>query len=276
MLDFLFYSHLWIALAALALFWESQLLLSGQFSNSLLAIFVFIATFTLYNIHKIIGIRQTKNWGVQSRLRIAASWFSYLQIIAVLGSIISSILFCFLSPNVQLYLIVTTLIALAYTVPFLPKKRRLRDLSYIKIFLLAFVWLWVTLLLPAVDYQVLPDISLWLTSIGRFCFLLALAIPFDIRDLQLDQANQVKTLPFLMGVSYAKKLSFYLLVVLLGCTWWNYQLHAYTLGDAVALSISGIISGLVIRFVTPEKSDYYFSGIIDGMMILQFVLVWLF
>lgn len=274
--DFLLYSHLWIAFAALALFWESQLLLSGQFSNAPLAAFVFIATLTLYNIHKIIGIRQTKNWVHQPRFRIAAFWRNYLQIIAAVGSISSSVLFYFLPPKVQLYIIVPTLIALAYAIPFLPGKRRLRDVHYIKIFLLVFVWLWVTVWLPVVDQHVIPGISVWLMSMGRFCFLFALAIPFDIRDLQLDQANQVKTLPFFMGLWSAQRLSFYLLILMLGCTWWNYELHAYTLGDALALSISAILSGLAIRFATPEKSDYYFSGVLDGMMILQFVLIWLF
>ena len=56
----------------------------------------------------------------------------------------------------------------------------------------------------------------------------------------------------------------------------NYWQETYDLSIFFALALSAVSSAIFIWKATPEKHDYYFTGLLDGTMIIQFSLVWLF
>jgi hypothetical protein len=53
----------------------------------------------------------------------------------------------------------------------------------------------------------------------------------------------------------------------------NYYWDVYALNDLVALVVSACLSGLLIFLSDRTRHDYFFSGLVDGMMVLQFLLV---
>ena len=104
------------------------------------------------------------------------------------------------------------LLTLLYIVPFLGGfQKNLREVSYLKIFIVAGVWSGVTAVIPLLsgDYGVNQDLIL--IFMQRTLFVLALILPFEIRDMQLD-FKDISTLPQKIGVQQTKKFGFVLLL----------------------------------------------------------------
>lgn len=178
--------------------------------------------------------------------------------------------------RLQIGLLLPALISVGYAVPFLPGGKRLRDLNYIKIFLIAISWALITVTLPAIDMHLLKNVPMILMTAERCCYIFALTIPFDIRDVVVDAENKVQTLPQKLGIKNAKNLAYGALVFMLLFTWLNYRINTYNIQHLLVISLSAIIGGTLIFFANKEKSDYYYTGVIDGMLMLQFPLLLLF
>ncbi|MEM8909046.1 MAG: UbiA family prenyltransferase, partial [Bacteroidota bacterium] len=190
----------------------------------------------------------------------------------ILGTAIS---FFYLSWNMQLALLIPGGIALGYVLPFLGNQKRLRDINHVKIFLVAIVWAWVSVLLPALQEQISLDGLLALMIAERALFIFAITLPFDIRDLQVDQHSQVSTLPAQLGVTRSKLLANLLLLLCGLLATVLYLLDYYSFSVLVGLLLAYLSTALLLYFSHPKKHDYFYSGLMDGTMILQFVLVWI-
>ena len=112
--------------------------------------------------------------------------------------------------------------------------------------------------------------------IERATFVFAITIPFDIRDLMLDASSSTATLPGHFGLKRAKWMALGSLGVTTLAVLANTYLGAYGTGATAALLLSVGSSAALIWGATPERHDYYFSGLLDGTMVFQAVLVFLF
>jgi len=177
--------------------------------------------------------------------------------------------FFYLPLRVQLVLVLPALFSIAYVLPFLGKGRtmRLRDVDMVKIFLVAGVWAYVTVLLPAIEAGLWYEKKVWLMLVERSLFVFAITLPFDIRDLKVDKHNKVNTLPAYLGTPAALRLAFVLMMLFVILCYFNYALLPF-----LALSISAISTCIFIYFSPRFVHDYYFTGLMDGTMILQFLL----
>ena len=170
------------------------------------------------------------------------------------------------------------IVSLAYEIPV--RGKRLREIGLLKLFLIAFVWGAVTVLMPAVHagwhWQ---SANVWLLLAERSLFILAITLPFDLRDVLIDRLLQVETVPSRIGPKATIRLS----VGLLAGAWWlelirvlffqhTALMHWQPLvGLGVALLVATV---LIVRKPQMDDDTYYF-GLLDGMMLLQAVLVWL-
>ena len=184
----------------------------------------------------------------------------------------------FLNPIIWLFMIPLTLVALSYAAPIIRRKTqliRIREIGLWKIFLIAIVWTGMTVILPAVQHegmQQLTDPRSWWLAAERGIFILAITIPFDIRDLVNDAKKGVRTIPSSIGTFRAILLSLLLLALLLFLVWWRLGLggplfHGYL--------ISTLITMLGVSYATPNRSDMYCSFWIEGTMLLQVVCIFL-
>ena len=107
----------------------------------------------------------------------------------------------------------------------------------------------------------------------RAFFIFAISLPFDIRDLEVDAYNQVKTLPAQLGRRRTKALALACLLAMAALAGVNYHIDVYSSGTFSALLLSGLAAFALICFADKVKHDYYFSGLIDGVMVLQLGLV---
>ncbi|MCB0567491.1 MAG: UbiA family prenyltransferase [Phaeodactylibacter sp.] len=273
-INLILYSNLWIAVAALAMAAQTQLLLNGQVQPTPLLGFIFFATLFLYAVHRIVGLEKAQPFLKKGRFFVISRFRSHITFYAIAAGLGAAVFFLQLSFRLQLAAVAPSLIALGYVLPFLSGRRRLRDLSYVKIFLIAIAWSWITVLLPALELGMGWSIPMLIMLLERAFFIFAITLPFDIRDLEVDAYNQVKTLPAQLGYRRTKALALACLLIMTALAGLNYHIDVYGAGVFSALLLSALIAFALIYFADKVKHDYYFSGLIDGAMVLQFVLVW--
>lgn len=272
---FLLYSNCWIAIAALSLSLQTEFLLLGAFSLRPLHGFIFFGTIFIYATHRLVSLQRIRRKDWQERFFYIARGQKWLYAYALLSLLIALAFYVWLSPKIRVLLLLPGLLSLAYVFPVLRGGRRIRDIQFIKIFLIAVVWVWLTVLVPALDLHLERQMVIRTMSLERLCFIFAITLPFDIRDLLLDSQQSVKTVPGLIGMPATRRLALLLLsvmsllVVLATCWDW------YTSAAALALLLTAGLALFLICRARPDQPDQYFTGWLDGTMILQFLLVYL-
>lgn len=272
LLDLLLYSNFWIALAAVGMAAQSQLLLSGRGEPTALLGFIFFATLFLYAVHRIIGLRKSKPFTDSGRYAVIARFRNHIVFYAGMAGLCAALFLLQMPRTLIAGLIAPCLLALLYVLP-VWKGYRLRDLHYVKIFLIAITWSWITVFLVALELGMTWSTPMYMMLLERVFFVFAITIPFDIRDLEIDAFNKVKTLPAALGVRSSQRLGGLSLGLMLLLAALNYYWDVYALNDLVALVVSACVSGLLIFLSDRTRHDYFFSGLVDGMMVLQFLLI---
>ena len=121
--------------------------------------------------------------------------------ILLVTSIVSTLFFAFFL-SIQSLILLSILGSLAFFYAFKikmgrDKKKNLRDISGLKIVLIGLVWSATSVLLNDLEYGNIDGHSL-LSFLGMMCFIVGITIPFDIRDLIVDEPSK-KTIPQLIG-----------------------------------------------------------------------------
>jgi hypothetical protein len=269
----LFYSNLWIALNAAAQVVQTRLLLNGELSLPPSAGFVFFGTLFIYALHRSSGLKRVAPFTGSGRYQIISRYKGHIEVYALLGLAGAAVFFWLLPGPVRWLLLLPGALALGYVIPLGKNGKRLRDLHFLKIFLIALVWAWLTVWLPAAEQGRPLEPGLWRMGLERALFIFAITLPFDIRDMQIDRHTRVKTLPAALGVRPALALAFAALLLMLAMVWLNVHSGFYPSAALPALGISALLSAVLTGFANRVTHDYYFTGLIDGMMIVQFGLV---
>jgi len=272
-------SNIYISLGAVALTVAAQIQLGMRPQWHPYLFIIFFATLFEYNLHRLItvltnkeALKSEKHRWVNENLKA----FYLLVFISVAG--FGAVTFL-ASKAVLITFAPIALVTLFYSVPVSRNKRhlfRLREIPYLKIIVIAAVWAASTILLPVVQSAEIFDkthVSLMLTE--RFFFILAITIPFDIRDMEADQQQELKTIPMLLGVKNSMRLSYLLLLIFLSISVFHYAPEKeWTI--LTALSLSGITSCFFLSMNYFRNLNFYHYGILDGTMLLQGLLVLLF
>lgn len=143
----------------------------------------------------------------------------------------------------------------------------LRELPYLKIFLISVSWALVTLILPLVYAENEINFNVFVEFVFRVAFVMAITLPFDIRDVKSDK-NEMKTLPQIMGVKKAKLLSYILILS-------NILYYFFRPGDYsffLVLIVFLLLIFLVSKSNT-QKDLYFFNVLIESSSILLFISV---
>ena len=163
----------------------------------------------------------------------------------------------------------------AYNVPFLQDagghRFGLRQIPGLKLFYIGLVWAMSCVLLPVAEahhdgwpVQWFPVMQLMCWT---FLFLVAITIPFDIRDIYQDQYYGLKTIPIMLGSPAAHALCGVLLAIHGG---WI-LVSALPLAMRLALAGVSLVCAGAILLPKGEKGTYYYFFVLDGMLILQFL-----
>lgn len=264
------YTHLWIAICAAAMVIQTGYLLTGEWAFSALAWLTFGSTLCLYAIHRLVGLQKLKdlNTALNPRYIIINRDQQMVLIFGIIGGLISAYFFFQLQPDTQRWLIFPGIISIAYVVPFLSGKRRLRDIGILKIFLIALAYALIVVQLVHMEVDVAINQDSWLLFLEKALFIFAITIPFDIRDLEVDNVSGVKTIPSILGVKKAILLSQF---CLLGCIILVDACDHYAMQEVWSMLIAYVITIIYLQATRTERGDLFYAFGMDGMMVVQTV-----
>ncbi|NOQ74703.1 MAG: hypothetical protein GQ574_22005 [Crocinitomix sp.] len=264
-ISFLAYSNSWIGLGAAALIWQYYFIYDLVCNWQLIA-FVFFATvltYTFQRYYKIIS--DTKQVGLRMVwMKRNPNLIKGILVVSALGCL--PFLFS-MTVTSLLLLFGCGVLSLFYVVK-IPGKigRNLRDIPSLKIFLIGIVWAATSAFLPYLNEPVGSVEIPWILFIADFLFVVGITIPFDIRDIILDESEK-KTIPQLLGEKKALWIAVLMLMV-------NYALLTLIVDSPLMLSLTCLtLSIIFVRASTKDSPDIYFSFFIDGLLILQPILL---
>lgn len=277
-IHWILYSNLLIAVAAAAYTLNGSMQMDlSQNIDPVLTWFVGSSTLFIYLLIRYAAVSRIQEYTESDRWNFFLKYLHVFKVILIISGILSFVLYLFLPRSTELILLFPGGISLLYGLPirFGKKKIRLRDIGIIKIFLISFVWAFVSSILPAVYVDVnwrSPEV-LWI-FLANYIYIFAITLPFDIKDMEIDAMHHVRTIPVLIGKTMTISLSMLLLFV----SAMIYDLY-YTVWFIRDISlevphiISILITGMTILLANNTKRDTIYFGLLDGMIILQFLLV---
>ncbi len=273
-IDFLLLGNFFIAACAAMQALQTCKLRYYSVAGSPILVFVFCATFLLYNIHKPVTYWLNKEFIANPRFQNAKRFEGFLSILTFVATLVCLDCFFLFKQTGQLTVIISGVLSIAYVLPFL-KGKRLRDLPYLKIILISVVWAIVSVILPISLVGRGWGMPESLMFLEKIFFIFALTIPFDIRDMGWDAETGVKTIPLSIGSEKAKRLASYAIIAsfLIVCVLSYF--NVYTLNQYIVLSISLILSEYLIHKTQTNESNLFFYGFIDGQLLFQSFLIWL-
>jgi 4-hydroxybenzoate polyprenyltransferase len=259
--NFYINASLHVALAVYSLVRITELYFELQHHKAL-GFFIFFGTISGYNYIKYAGIAKWHHRSLTDGLKVIQlfSGFCFLATVYFASFLSVEILVAF-SPFL--------LLTLLYEIPFLRKKKiNLRNVGALKIVLISLVWAGITVLLPLMAAGNSLETSVLLFFLQRFLWIVVLIIPFDIRDIQFDEAN-LKTIPQILGIKNAKKLGFVLLLITFVL---EFSLWSDPLFKNVFLGVTFLLLFLLMRTKTTQ-SKYYSSFWIEAVPIFWWLLL---
>jgi 4-hydroxybenzoate polyprenyltransferase len=270
----LLYSNTLIAICAIAFLCEGYLLLGDEIHYDPLIFLTGASALFTYMLIRLVAVKRISSYEPDERWDFFLKHLKYFRIITIMALLISSVFYFMIPSNVQIALLVPGLISVLYGLP-LGTKFRLRDIGLIKIFLIAFVWAYISSVLPAINSgNEISNLAVFILFLANYCFTFAITLPFDIKDLKIDKMNNVKTIPVYLGEENTYNLSALLLFISAG-------LHVYLQREilhgqidySIPISISILISLLIVWITRSKKKDnFLYFGILDGMILLQFLI----
>lgn len=264
------YGAIFISLCTVALCMETNLLLGLPYNSFYFYLTVFSATLGQYNIHYY--IKRSANpdsdrffWSIQHR-----KIHLIFNCIGAVGLIIG---LTGLKPKNYMVLAIIAIITILYSFPFLPfkHKKRLKDFGLIKIIVLAYIWTLITVWFPTVTLMEITK-GFEVVFLQRFVFIFILCMAFDIRDIKSDSGENIHTVPVFLGEKRSYVLVNILLLVFLILSFLHFRItHHFMQFNAMVLSALGTY--FVIDHAKRLRSDLYYLAVVDGMMMLQPILV---
>ena len=277
--DFLLFSNIFMSLCAVAQALLTFELIGEKPMPAVLGL-LFTSTLGIYNFCILITRPKQPQASQYKRVR----WFFAhyrLMVTFTIVSLLSLIpLFFLITTESKILLIFLGVLSFSYSLPLFTigdHKFGLRNIPGLKPFLITLVWTMSCVLFPVLEVLHLHtnDISMRDTTIliaKRFLFIGALTIPFDIRDLFDDRKQGLKTIPVAWGEKNAYIFCQVLLagyVVLL----FLFRQNGFTNTDFWSLTLTVVLTGWLIFKSAWKKDEYYYFFFMDGVLILQYVIL---
>ncbi len=163
--------------------------------------------------------------------------------------------------------LVAALICFAYFVPVLPGNKMLRDHYIGKPVVIGLVFAILTAFYPYMQtgYSVSESIFL---SLGRWSFIMALALLFDIGDVTQDALSPTTTLPQKRGIPFTKMTAYALLFFAAAAEGYGTWLYLIEFPALMSLLITYFLTGLLILFSGTKRNEAYYLILADGMLAL--------
>lgn len=253
------YANFWIAGMAIAGLWQysSWLKVALPFSTYLL---VFAATFSLYNLDRII---EQHTIATQNDPR--KTWITHkstvIRTLTGLAILLAAIGLWQQKPGVQLAFMAMSMLAISYSIFFSSRWSPKTPAWFMafKPMVVALVWTGITVGIPCSMGAVHKPLC-WPLAAAHFTFILALTLPFEWRDRKKDADNQVS--------GWANWLSRQQFILLILCL---LSLHLLLLNQSLTISIPhlllfGLLAGGILYGSIWFDKPWFYALAVDGMI----------
>ena len=251
---------------AIAIFCFTKItLLAYHIDDNLIPIFNFFSTILVYNF---IRFYQTNALSIKSK-----QWNNNKNISLILLNVLSIIFLIYFAVQIRIQALVIlfpfVLASIFYVVPLTLNIKNLRSIASLKLFLIAFTCAGVTVLFPLIQHGIQFSFDVWILFIQRFILIVAITIPFDIRDVHID-SPELRTLPQTIGVKKSKIIGSISLLIFFILGFLLVPIDKTSI--LVTFSIS-LISFLFLIFSTSNQGKYYSSFWVESIPIFWIILV---
>lgn len=261
-IKWLVYSNVWVSANVVALYTFITMVTTIPFSSPY-ALLVFFSTLFAYNFQRLL---KTSGSASNPKFSDRHDWIEdkqlLIMVLSVIGFVGMSVLALYELPFELLLSSIPALIIVVFYTRRNDELKALRNLPFLKIFLISIVWLFVVLIIPVLlNMGKLSDVPKDLFMI-TFLYVFLLCIPFDIRDVAVDR-GRLKTIPIVLGIRGSKVLGVILMLII--------ALMSYFGGYSgmILVSISVIPS---IIFSNESRRELFYSGWIEGQFVILLLL----
>ncbi|MGB1210705.1 MAG: hypothetical protein ACPG41_04730 [Lacinutrix venerupis] len=267
--DFYLNSSIHVALAVCSLSWIVLIKHDVSYSEKVL-LFTFFATITGYNFVKYFGIAKFHHRSLTNALKVIQifSFFCFL-------------LLCYYALQLQIktliFIVVFGIITFLYAIPFIPKKmyldhqQNLRDVSGLKVYVIALVWAGVTVFLPLIEANINFNADVYFLAFQHFIFVIVLMLPFEIRDLKFDSLR-LATIPQKIGVKQTKIIGLVLLIIFFFTEFFKDELSQ---NEIISTLLVAVITAFFLMLANKKKSYYYSSFWVESIPIIWLLIIML-
>lgn len=230
-------------------------------------IFVFVSTFAAYNL--------LRYWKSKNISASDTNWLKSHKASLLMLNVLAGFAILFFGATLRkesLILLIPLFFAtIFYGIPyhFGSKNLNLRNISGIKIFLIAAVWSSVTVLLPLTEMQSDIQGDQWISFAQRFLFIFATAIPFDIRDMNMDKRN-LRTIPNSLGIRNSKILGMVILTLFFSLDFFKDGQIIYA---TLPLFLTTLISMIFLLYSNSHRGKYYTSFWVESIPVFWYLLI---
>ncbi len=227
-----------------------------------LSYFVFFSTIGSYNFIK---------YGVEAEkyLLVTNTYHREIQFFSFAAWAIALYHGYFLSLETWFATGVLMLLTLGYALPVFPHVRQLRSLGLVKITLVSLIWAGTTVILPVISVSVSFTWNIGIEALQRFILVIVLLIPFEIRDLRLDNAL-LRTLPQRFGISKTIKIGYIAALVFFALTFIKRDVAGL---EMVSKGFVLLILFIVLYFTKRADTKYFAAFWVEAVPIFWWLVI---
>lgn len=285
LIEFIFYGNYFYGICAIAVMLETTVQMNIPFQGVFIYCAVFIATVLFYNYpytrnySSAVSNPRTR-WYTENRNLVIKTQVFLTVILLLLFTwlIIRHFQRIKIMTNMQWLLLLIFPVAgtAYYGSNFISAKHNLRQIGWLKPFIIGFVWAGMATVYPILYYYIVHsenyEFSIMenLLFLKNFMYTSLLAIMFDIKDFAADSNSQLNTLVVKIGL---RKTIFYVLLplTLLGVlTFISYAvIHQFSILKMILIMIPFFLLIVAAWSLRKRRPLMYYLIVIDGLLIVK-------
>ena len=274
-ISYIINANVFIATAALFLSLATQVQLGFKPVFQAYVAVIFFATLCDYNFHRIVALLRFPGAASSPKYAWSSNHLNAhtITLVFAFSGLLLSVYFLEMHMIYLLLVLATATILYSFLVTASGRHALINQIPGIKTILLTAVWTIATVLIPAMQSPgTVNSGQLLLVLAERFTFIFAVAIPFDIRDMQADALAGVKTIPLWMGRDKALVICMLSLILSLLLSFIHYPaMNMIMVPAAYLFSVSCTLLAIWSRKL--RTVPYYYHGILDGCIFLHGLLI---
>lgn len=165
----------------------------------------FFIVFAVYGANKLTDIKEDEVNNPE-RVRYVKRLAKALKYSVILSFVMTLVLGAFSGIGAILVLIFPIVAGVLYSVRILPGRRRLKDITGVKNLIIAITWASGTAFLPYIAAGGIDFSEVFLVYYFFFMKSLINTMLFDVRDIEGDRINGIKTIPVKLGLEKSRIL----------------------------------------------------------------------